>query len=277
MAEKRRVVRRGTVTATERLSPDMVRITLSCPELVGAELPHSDHYVKLLFPPKGADYAWPFDPEEIRANSPHQAPVTRTYSLRRRDTATGTLELDFVLHGDDGLAGPWAAAAQPGDEIGFFGPGGAWHPIQDYTHFVLAGDEAAAPAIAAALDALPEGATARALIEVASLDATFDVPTGPGIDVVWVPRDGAPYGLRLSEAVRAVEVPEGKVGWFVHGVAEMVKDIRRYLFVDRSVPRADVSISGYWRTGMTEDGWQSSKHDFVAQMDAEESAAAQPR
>ena len=74
-----------------------------------------------------------------------------------------------------------------------------------------------------------------------------------------------------------MEVPEGKVGWFVHGVAEMVKDIRRYLFVDRSVPRADVSISGYWRTGMTEDGWQSSKHDFVAQMDAEESAAAQPR
>ena len=67
MAEKRRVVRRGTVTATERLSPDMVRITLSCPELVGAELPHSDHYVKLLFPPKGADYAWPFDPEVIRA------------------------------------------------------------------------------------------------------------------------------------------------------------------------------------------------------------------
>ena len=55
--------------------------------------------------------------------------------------------------------------------------------------------------------------------------------------------------------------------------AEMVKDIRRYLFVDRSVPRADVSISGYWRTGMTEDGWQSFKHGFVAGMEAEEAAA----
>ena len=85
-------------------------------------------------------------------------------------------------------------------------------------------------------------------------------------------RDGAPYGARLAEAVRAGGVPDG-AAWFVHGVAEMIKDLRRFLFVEHKVPRADASISGYWRTGMTEDGWQSSKHDFVAAMETEESAA----
>ncbi|MFT3887964.1 MAG: siderophore-interacting protein [Arachnia sp.] len=274
MSDKRRVVRRATVTGSERLSPDLIRLTFSCPDLVGATLPQTDHYIKILFPPKGADYSWPFDPDEIRATDPEHAPVTRTYSIRSYDSATGAAQLDFVLHGDEGLAGPWAANAQPGDEIGFFGPGGAWHPTEDYGHFILAGDEAAAPAIAASLERLPEGSTAQAFIEVANMDATFAVPEGQGIDIVWVPRDGAPYGLLLSQAVRGAEVPGGKVGWFVHGVAEMVKDIRRYLFVERHVPRADVSISGYWRTGMTEDGWQSSKHEFVAQMDAEEAAAA---
>ena len=46
-----------------------------------------------------------------------------------------------------------------------------------------------------------------------------------------------------------------------------------HLFVERGVAKQDASISGYWRTGMTEDGWQSSKHEFVAGMEAEEAAA----
>ena len=60
---------------------------------------------------------------------------------------------------------------------------------------------------------------------------------------------------------------------FVHGVAEMIKDLRRFLFVELGLHRSDVSISGYWRSGMNEDGWQSSKHEFVAGMEAEEAAA----
>lgn len=257
MPPKNRAARQATVTKVERIGPQMVRLTFDCPDLVGATLPHTDHYIKILFPPEGADYSWPFDPDEIRAADPAQSPVTRTYSIRSYDSETGTADIDFVLHGDKGLAGPWAASAKPGDEIGFYGPGGAWHPTDEYTHFVLAGDEAAAPAIAAAIEALPAGATAQAFLEIADAESIFEFPQHENVELVWVTRNGAPYGSALAGAVRTAGVANKHTSWFVHGVAEMVKDLRRYLFVEQGIPRSDVSISGYWRTGMTEDGWQS--------------------
>lgn len=273
MPPKNRVARQATVVEVERIGPQMARLTFECPDLVGATLPHTDHYVKILFPPAGADYSWPFDPDQIRAANPEQAPVTRTYSIRSYDPATGRATIDFVVHGDTGLAGPWAAKAQPGEQVGFYGPGGAWHPTEDYEHFVLAGDEAAAPAIAAAIDGLPAGTTATAYVEIADAGSTFEIPQPDGVELVWVPRDGTPYGSALASTVREAGVPAQRTGWFVHGVAEMVKDLRRFLFVEQGVSRADVSISGYWRTGMNEDRWQSTKHEFVEAMESEEAAA----
>lgn len=277
MPPRQRVLHQATVRDTEPLSSELIRLTLDCPDLAGADLPFTDHYVKFLFAPPGARYSWPFDAEEARAQDPEHPPVTRTYTIRSHDRATGALVVDFVLHGDEGLAGPWAARAVPGDTIGFFGPGGAWAPQPGYDHFILAGDEAAAPAICAAVEALPTGATASVLLEIADDASRFPVPEVDGVDLIWVPRDGAPYGTELSRAVRGLELPTGKVGWFIHGVAGMVKQLRHHLFVTLGVRRADASVSGYWRAGMNEDGWQSSKHDFVAEMDsAEVAAGAEP-
>ena len=273
MPPRQRVLRHATVTSSERVSPQLIRLTFDSPDLIGLDLPFTDHYVKLLFPPQDAPYSHPVDPEQAATQYPEHRPVTRTYSLRYRDTVSGTMALDFVTHGDTGLAGPWAQRANPGDAISYFGPGGAWAPSADYDHFVLVGDEAASPAICAALDEFPEGATGVAFLEVAEQSAVFDIPEPDGVQIVWVFRDGAPFGQRLAQAVRASQIAEGRTGWFVHGVAEMVKDLRRHLFVERGVSKSDASISGYWRTGMTEDGWQSSKHEFVAGMEAEEAAA----
>lgn len=264
----------ATVTATTRISPDLIRVSFACPEIIGAELPFTDHYVKFLFAPEGADYSWPFDLMQVRESLPRELhPVTRTYTLCNVDTEVGTFDVDFVSHGREGLAGPWAQRATVGDGIGFVGPGGAWKPADSYEHFVFAGDEAAAPAIAEALQNLPRGATATAFIEVSTEDALFDVPSPPSVDIVWVPRGGAVHGARLIEAVRGGGYPQKKTSWFIHGVAEMVKETRRFLFIDGDVAREDASISGYWRLGMTEDQWQGSKREFAEAMEAEEAAA----
>ena len=75
------------------------------------------------------------------------------------------------------------------------------------------------------------------------------------------------------EAVRAAEFPAGQVHAFVHGEANFVKAMRRELFIERGVPRGQASISGYWRLGADEDGWQSSKGEWNRQVEAEEAAA----
>ena len=277
MADKntKRVPKSATVERTEWLGPEMVRVHLTGDDLARLPRPEAtDAYVKLLFAPEGADYTWPFDPEEIRETAPReQWPVTRTYTIRWIDTDAGRMAVDFVVHGGadsvEGLAGPWAASAAPGDRIGFLGPGGAWSPEAGTT--VLVGDEAAIPAIAAALDALPEGARAVVFAEVSGEDAHLPLRVAPGIDIHWVHRDGTEYGVALADAVRRAEAPAGDdVRWFVHGNADMIKDLRRLLLVERGIPRETVSISGYWRTGMNEDAWQSSKREFVEKMEAEQ-------
>lgn len=262
----------ATVTAIRRLSPDLIRLSFTAPALIGRELPHTDHYIKLLFVPEGADYSWPFDLPTVRETYPRELqPVTRTYTFRRVDTTTGEFDVDFVTHGDEGLAGPWAQRAQVGESIGFSGPGGAWHPGEGYEHFVLAGDEASAPAIAAAVEQLPENTTADVYIEIAGPAAEFEMPAPAGTTLHWIHRNGATHGTELSAAVRAAGIPQARTSWFIHGVAEMIKEMRRFLFVDDGVGRDDVSISGYWRIGMTEDQWQASKGEFTESLEEEES------
>ena len=272
---KPRKANEATVTGRRQLSPDLVRLSLNTPAFVGKDLEFTDHYLKLLFVPEGADYSWPFNVEQVREQQPRdKQPVTRTYTLINLDSSTGDFDVDFVTHGDAGLAGPWARVAEVGEKIGFFGPGGAWGPSVDYEHFIFAGDESAAPAIGAGLKRLPEGATATAYIEIEAEDRKFELPARDGVDIHWVIRNGATHGTELSRVVRQAGVPDGKnTSWFIHGVAEMIKEMRRFLFVESEVPKQDVSISGYWRIGMTEDQWQASKRDFNAEIEAEEERA----
>jgi uncharacterized lipoprotein YmbA len=49
-----------------------------------------------------------------------------------------------------------------------------------------------------------------------------------------------------------------------------VKELRRLLRVDLGVAREDLSISGYWRLGHNEDGWQASKREWNAQVEQEQ-------
>ncbi len=251
-----RPVHTATVARTENVARDMVRVILTGEGLRALpQLTFTDRYVKLRF-----------------------GEVTRTYTIRRFDREANEMAIDFVIHGDEGLAGPWAARARPGDEISFMGPGGAWAPAPDADVHLLVGDEAAIPAIAAALEALPADARASVFIEVASADHHQPLPATSRTELTWVHRDehGLGYGEALVRAVIAAGVPSGMVEAgvveaFVHGNADMVKPLRRFLFFDAGLDRSRVSISGYWRTGLNEDGWQSSKREFNAAMEAEDS------
>jgi NADPH-dependent ferric siderophore reductase len=264
-ARGERKARTASVVRTEWLTPALVRVRFTGDDL--RELPplsFTDHYIKILFPPAGSTAA-----EALGAD---RRPVTRTYTIRSYDRETNELAIDFVVHGTEGLAGPWAATAQPGDTIAFMGPGGAYAPDPTADVHLFVGDESAVPAIAAALEALPAGASAEAFVEVAGPGYEPAMPSAPGISVHWVYRGEQPYGEPLARAVRAADYPQGAVSVFVHGNAGMIKDLRRYFFVEHGVARASASISGYWRTNYTEDRWQSTKREFVAEMEAEEAA-----
>ncbi|MFF1736404.1 siderophore-interacting protein [Streptomyces sp. NPDC058247] len=263
---------RGEVLRTERLTPHMQRVVLGGDGLAAfAAGSSTDHYVKLQFPLAGVTYPEPFDLGRIREELPReQWPVTRTYTVRAWDPVARELTLDFVVHGDEGIAGPWARDVQPGASVHLAGPGGAYAPDAGADWHLLAGDESALPAIAAALEALPEDAVAHAFVEVS--DATEEQKIDSAAQVVWLHRGDRPVGEALVEAVRGLAFPAGRVHAFVHGEAGFVKDLRRHLRTEREIPREDLSISGYWRLGHNEDGWQASKREWNAQVEAEQEA-----
>jgi hypothetical protein len=70
-----------------------------------------------------------------------------------------------------------------------------------------------------------------------------------------------------------MEFPAGTLQAFVHGEATFVKQLRHLLRVERGVDRDRLSISGYWRRGTDEDGWQSTKRDWNQQVEEDESRA----
>lgn len=257
-----------TVTRTETLTPRLTRVWFESDDLSAfADSEFTDRYVKLVFPKPGVTYPEPLDMRALRGTiPPEDMPTVRTYTALFPDVEAGTLAIDFVVHGDEGVAGPWAANAQPGDTILANGPGGAYRPDADADWHLLAGDESAIPAIAAALEDLSATAPeARAQVVVLVDDAAHrpDLTLPSNADVTWVHRA---EGGDLVEAVRSQPWSEGRVHAFVHGEGNAVMHgIRPYLLKERGVPREQVSISGYWRQGRTEEGFRDWKAELAAQ------------
>ncbi|GHB63294.1 siderophore-interacting protein [Streptomyces cirratus] len=277
MAEGRaRTVGTAVVVRTERLTPHMVRVVLGGDGLAGFGAGEfTDHYVKLLFAPEGVDYASPWDLDRIRAEHPREEwPRQRAYTVRSWDPVQRELALDFVVHGDEGLAGPWAAAVEPGEEVRFLGPGGAYAPLPTAGWHLLAGDESALPAIGAALERMPAGAVVHAFVEVDGPADEQKIATPDGVVPVWLHRGDRPIGEALVEAVSALEFPSRDVHAFVHGEAGFVRDLRHHLRVTRGIPRERLSISGYWRLGQTDEAWRAIKRDWNAKIEADQEPAA---
>ncbi|HEY3506904.1 MAG TPA: siderophore-interacting protein [Actinocatenispora sp.] len=268
MPEKARRGRttRLSVRRTEWLTPHLVRVVAGGEELAAFEPnAYTDQYVKIIFRQPGVEYPEPFDVATAREALPRdQWPVQRTYTVRW--CTADELAIDFVYHGEEGLAGPWAAGLKPGDDVLFLGPGGAYAPDPAADWHLLVGDEAALPAIAAAAERIPAGVPTWAYVEVGGPDERIELVTTPDTTVRWLHRG---TDETLPEAVRALEVPAGRGHVFVHGEAGMVRNVREHLFGTLGLDRDQVSISGYWRRGMDDEAFRVTKR---AEREAEESA-----
>ena len=207
---------RVQVARVERLAPHFTNVTFAGDDLDQFGTAGLDQRVKVVLPlpeigfaafPEGDDWysAWRELPVELR--NPF-----RTYTVRAVRPELREVDIVFVGHGDAGPASAWAATAAPGDEIVLIGPdelspgrtvGIDWRP-GDVDTLLLAGDETAAPAIAAILESLPSDATGIALIEVPVDGDRLAMRAPAGVEVRWLARDEAAcvHGGLLVPAVR---------------------------------------------------------------------------
>jgi NADPH-dependent ferric siderophore reductase len=236
----------AVVEHVQRLTPRMIRIVFGGEGLAGFGAGEfTDHYVKLRIGER-----------------------TRTYTVREWDGER--LTIDFVVHGDEGVAGPWAATAQPGDTLELRGPGGAYTPDPAADWHLMIGDPSVVPAISASLARVPEGRLVHVLLQGDGPEDEQPLESPGDLRVQWLHGGGEE---RLADAVRELEWPEGAVHAFVHGEASAVRALRRHLLAERGLPREAVSISGYWKRKRTEEGWREDKPEWNRLVEADLTAA----
>jgi NADPH-dependent ferric siderophore reductase len=244
------------VESVQPVTPTLTRIVFGGEGLAGFELgEYTDHYVKLVFPREGA-------PEDDR-------PKVRTYTVRDWDPERALLTIDFVVHGDEGIAGPWAAAASPGDTIQLRGPGGGYAPDPAAAWHLMAGDISVVPAISVSLARVPAGVPVHVFLQVHGPEEEVE-PTSPGeLHLHWLHGD---TDEQIAEAIAALEFPPGDPHVFLHGEATSVRLARRHLVVDRGVPAERLSASGYWKRTLTDEGWRENKAEWNRLVEADAAA-----
>ena len=245
--------RRVAVRRAEHLSPRMVRVTLAGPDLEGLTVEHPAASVRLLLPSPGAQEivipSWNGN-EFLLPDG--RRPAIRTFTPLGLDPDAFELDLEIVVHGG-GVASEWAEAAEPGDPAAISGPGRGYAVSRDAPAFLLAGDETAIPAISQLLEALPAERPVQVRIEVAHPDARLALPDHPCVTIEWCDLPpGASPGEALVAAVCGADLAPGMRVW-VAGEAAGVQRIRRHLFEDRGLSRAQASARGYWKHGRSGD------------------------
>lgn len=220
-----------TVKTADRITPNMLRLTLAGDELADFSSLGFDDHIKVIVP-DGAG-----------------GTVMRDYTPRRHSAAVNELVIDFALH-DAGPATLFAVNARPGDRFTIGGPRGSQVISRDIASWLLVGDETALPAIGRRIEELGAGARVTTLAAVPSPDDEQVFGGKPAIMSRWIHRpvtaatDPAPFIAALTE----IDIPAGTFVW-VAAEATVARAVRAYLTGERGVPLAWLKARGYWVQG----------------------------
>ena len=233
-----------------RIAPRLVSVWVGGDALEGFATAAPTSHLKVFLPAEGqtAPILPEYTPDSaVRAEDGPQ-PAVRTYTPRRFDEASGTLEIQFVLHGA-GPASEWADRVSVGDQLAVAGPGGRFSMDPAAERWWVAGDESAIPAVGTLLEALPDSAAAEVHLEVAGPDDEIELASPAKTTIIWHHRRTPDaWGTELDEAARGAAIADGTRVWVACEAAAM-RGIRRYLLGERRLSASSLVTRGYWRLG----------------------------
>lgn len=240
-------VRRLRVQWVEPVSAHFVRVRLAGDDLRDFVSASFDDHIKLMLPAQdGGPLVLPEAGPDGPAMPPGaERPTMRDYTPRHFDSAAGTLDIEFVLHGE-GRASEWAARARPGDEVGVGGPRGSFVVPTGFDWHLLVGDETALPAIARRLEELPEGVRVIAVIETTDPEDRRALSSRADLRVHWVSTDAADT---LARVVAGLRLPTGEGFAWAAGEAASMLAVRQALITGHGLDKTRVRASAYWKRG----------------------------
>jgi NADPH-dependent ferric siderophore reductase len=245
-------IRSLTVSATRRLSPGFVRVSLTGDDLTGFVSAGPTDHSKLFFPdPETGTITAPAVVDGAMRRPEAGTIIMRDYTPRAfRPGSAGQLpevDFDFFIHGDSAPASTWADQAKVGDPLVVGGPRGSRMPPSGISRVLLAVDETALPALGRWIEELPEDVDIVALATLSNdSDAAYLDPAHVHrARVIWLSDEpGA-----LERAVRAYGPIDSETFVWAVGEAGSLVGLRRYLRRELGLPPAQVKVDGYWKSG----------------------------
>jgi len=245
-----------SVLRTERISPNFVRVTVGGEALSVVGDHGFDHWFRLFLPREEGRTSFSLPdrvdllgylkflrmPEAIR-------PYLRNYTVRAFRPESRELDIDFAIHGDDGIATRWATRTNPGDTVALIDQGRGFEFSAQAAHHVLVADETGLPAVAGILRDLPRDAVGTAFIEIAHAADEQPTDAPAGFDVRWLVREpGEQPGKLALDTVTSWPLPTTELAAYLVGEQSLATGLRRDL-VARGVAKKAITFSGYWRMG----------------------------
>jgi NADPH-dependent ferric siderophore reductase len=206
----------ATVLRRDRISPHLVRLTLSAPGLETTEVP--DEWVGLVVPGQFQ---------------------VRYYTVR--GLKGDEVVLDVVVH-DEGLVTGWASGDCVGDRVVLTAAQSSFALPDEAAWLLLVGDLTAMPAMARIAESV-SGVPTRIWAEVPD-DLTGYLPDA--VDVTWL-SPPAPGQSRLAEVVELIDWPVGQGYFWMAGESAQMRAIRKHLMRERRLPSTAYDVMGYWR------------------------------
>jgi NADPH-dependent ferric siderophore reductase len=224
------------VAALNMLTPQMMRITLNCPDAARFDRADALHVQVLV------NFA------DVAAATGEERPslTWRRYTVRAVNLIRRTIDLDVFLHGAGGPGARWAGHLRVGDLVGVAGPSGG--SIGSADHFLIAGDETALPAITRIMGLLPRHCRGAVLIEIEDGAERIPLEMPGGFRLIWLARRGDAASVLESAVMSAIAgKPAEKTFIWVACEAGVASRIRKHVRAAASRNNLDHLIAGYWK------------------------------
>jgi len=259
------------------VTPSLLRLTFGGPALEGFGPGWPAAHIKLFFP-RGHQTVpqLPTLNAEGRPVWPPagEAPVVRTYSVRRHDVSRQTLEVDFVIHEPSGPASHWAAYARPGMKVGLAGPGGPQPMLSPADWYLLTGDLSALPGISALVESMPRDARGHVFVQLDDARDQQELRAPKGVQVHWLVSSAASGragqaeadGSSWVETVRRTPFPEGTPQVWLAGENTQVVALRDHLLKTRPASRAAMYAVPYWKRRQNEEQYHKERHRIMDEL-----------
>ena len=222
------------VIQKQKISTNMLRVTLGGQNMSDFPEDQESGYVKLIFP------------------NGDNRPLMRTYTIRHQRPSE--IDVDFVLHHDSGPASSWATNAKKGDTILIGGPGSKRMISMPSDWYLLASDMTGLPALSVNLEQLPDDAKGYAVIEVIDETDIQILKHPPGMYISWVINSSpGEQPDALLKKINQLEWFKGEVAIWVACEFASMKMLRQLFKQEKQIDRQHMYISSYWKRGINED------------------------